>query len=79
MDLTIVALYTICDDLLISIGHPEHPQAKMSDAEVMTACTCRCEIFRRESANRMRCLENAWIHSKYVGTLAIQSSSASDP
>ena len=37
MDLTIVALYTICDDLLISIGHKAYPQAKMSDAEVMTA------------------------------------------
>ena len=37
MDLTIVAVYTISDDLLISIGHQEHPQAKMSDAEVMTA------------------------------------------
>ena len=36
MDLTIVALYTICDDLLISLGHQEHRQAKMSDAEVMT-------------------------------------------
>lgn len=36
MDLTIVGLYTICEDLLISIRHQEHPQAKMSDAEVMT-------------------------------------------
>ena len=30
MDLTVVALYTICDDLSISLGHQEHPQAKMS-------------------------------------------------
>ena len=37
MDLTIVALYTICDYLLISLGHPNDPRAKMSDAEVMTA------------------------------------------
>lgn len=37
MELNIVAIYTICDDLLISIGHHTHPQAKMSDAEVMTA------------------------------------------
>ena len=36
MDLTIVAVYTICDDFLISCGHQEHPLAKMSDAEVMT-------------------------------------------
>lgn len=37
MDLTIVALYTICDDLLISIGHKTHPQAEMSNAEAMAA------------------------------------------
>ena len=36
MDLTIVAVHTICDDLLISIGPKEHPQSKMSDAEVVT-------------------------------------------
>ena len=28
MDLTIVAVYMISDDLLISIEHKEHPQAK---------------------------------------------------
>ena len=37
MDLTIVAVYTICDDLLISIRHQEHPQVKMSDTDVTTA------------------------------------------
>ena len=36
MDLTIVAVYTMCDDLLISLGHQDHPLAKMSEAEVMT-------------------------------------------
>ena len=36
MDLTIVAVYTICDDFLIAQGHQEHCLAKMSDAEVMT-------------------------------------------
>ncbi len=36
MELAIVAVYTIIDDLLISLGHRTHPQAKMSDAEVMT-------------------------------------------
>lgn len=45
MDLTIVALYTICDDLLISIGHQEHPQAKMSDAEVMTTALVAARYF----------------------------------
>ena len=37
MELTIVAVYTICADHLISLGHHTDPQAKMSDAEVMTA------------------------------------------
>ena len=41
MDLTIVAVWTISDDLLISIGDKKHPQAKMSDAEVMTATEAR--------------------------------------
>ena len=45
MGLTIVALYTISDDLLISIGHQEHPQAKMSDAEVMTAALVAARYF----------------------------------
>jgi hypothetical protein len=45
MDLTIVAVYTICDDLLISIGHQEHPQAKMSDAEVMTTVLVAARYF----------------------------------
>ena len=33
MDLTIVAVYTICDDLLISLGHQDDRRAKMSTAE----------------------------------------------
>ena len=33
MDLTIVAVYTICDDLLISLGHREHPQTQITDAD----------------------------------------------
>ena len=45
MDLTIVAVYTICDDLLISIGHRNHPQAKMSDAEVMTTALVAARYF----------------------------------
>ena len=45
MDLTIVALYTICDDLLISIGHQEQPQAKRSDAKVMTAALVAARYF----------------------------------
>ncbi len=45
MDLTIVAVYTICDDLLISLGHQDHQQAKMSDAEVMTTALVAARYF----------------------------------
>ena len=45
MELTIVAVYTIFDDLLISHGHHSNPQAKMSDAEVMTAAIVAAAYF----------------------------------
>ena len=45
MDLTIVAVYTICDDLLISLGHQEHPQTQMTDAEVMTTALVAARYF----------------------------------
>ncbi len=45
MDLVIVVVYTICDDLLISIGHCTHPQAQMSDAEVMTTAIIAARYF----------------------------------
>ena len=45
MDLTIVAVYTICDDLLISLGHQNDPRAKMSDAEVMTTALIAARYF----------------------------------
>ena len=45
MDLTIVAVYTICDDLLISFGHQDDRRAKMSDAEVMTTAIIAARCF----------------------------------
>jgi len=45
MDLTIVAVYTICDDLLISLGHQDDPRAKKSDAEVMTTALIAARYF----------------------------------
>lgn len=45
MELTIVAVYTICDDLLISRGHYTDPQSKMSDAEVMTTAIVAAAYF----------------------------------
>jgi hypothetical protein len=45
MDLTIVAVYTICDDFLIAQGHQDHPLAQMSDAEVMTTALIAARYF----------------------------------
>ena len=45
MDLTIVAVYTICDDFLIAQGPQEHPPAKKSDAEVMTTVLIAARYF----------------------------------
>ena len=45
MDLTIVAVYTICDDLLISLGHQDDQRAKMSTAEVMTTAIIAARYF----------------------------------
>ena len=45
MDLTIVAVYTICDDLLISLGHQDDRRAKMSTAEVMTTAIIAARYF----------------------------------
>lgn len=36
MDDQIVAIYSLCDDLLQALHHRDDPQAQMSDAEVMT-------------------------------------------
>ncbi|MDE0314692.1 MAG: IS982 family transposase [Candidatus Poribacteria bacterium] len=45
MELTIVAVYTICNDLLISLGHQTHPNAQMTDAEVMTTAIIAAQFF----------------------------------
>ena len=44
-DLTTVAIYTICDDLLIPIGHRKHWQSEMSDAESMTTALVAARYF----------------------------------
>jgi hypothetical protein len=36
MDEKILAMYCLCTDVLKAIGHADHPQDKMSDAEVIT-------------------------------------------
>ena len=71
MDLTIVAVYTICDDLLISLGHSEHPQTQMSDAEVMTTALIAARYFAGNHQNACVALKtlgyipNMLGHSRY--------------
>ena len=36
MDDRILAVYCLCDDLLIAFRHQQDPQTQMSDAQVMT-------------------------------------------
>ena len=44
--MTIIAVYTICVNLLILLGHPEHPlETKMLDAEVMTTVVIAARYF----------------------------------
>ncbi|MDE0686757.1 MAG: hypothetical protein OXI61_01195 [Candidatus Poribacteria bacterium] len=72
MDLTIVAVYTICDDLLISLGHQKHPLTEMSDVEVMTTTLVAARYFRgnqqTETCVVLKTLEyipNMLGHSRY--------------
>ena len=45
MELAIISVYTIVDNLLISLDHHTHPQAKMSDVEVMTTAIIAALFF----------------------------------
>lgn len=46
MDDKIIAVYCLCDDLLIAMNHHEDPQCHMSDAQVMTTAIVAALYFR---------------------------------
>ena len=46
MDDQIVAIYTLCSDLLIGLHHYEDPQCQVSDAEVMTIALVAAIYFK---------------------------------
>ena len=73
MELTIVAVYTICDDLLMALGHHTDPQAQMTDAEVMTTAIIAALYIWRQSSNGLSYVKNKRIYPGYIGTLPIQS------
>ena len=70
MGLIIVAIYTLCNDLLIQHRHREDLQAKMSDAKVMT--TARYTILQRQSTNRILSTQRTRVYSQYAFRHTIQ-------
>lgn len=46
MDERIIAIYCLADDLLIAHNHQQHPQARMTDAEVITTAIVAAIDFR---------------------------------
>lgn len=59
MDTQIVAVYCLCDDLLKALYHPEDPQCRMSDAEVMTAAIVAALFFGGHHERACRFLQEA--------------------
>ena len=45
MEIEIITNYCLCDDLLISVGHKDDPQSRMSTAEVMTTALTAAAFF----------------------------------
>ena len=71
MDLTIVAVYTICDNLLISLGHQEHSLAKMSDAEVMTTALIATRYFKLRQHSHCSSKTSRWMLMSFFITMMI--------
>ena len=45
MELEIITIYCCCEDFLISVGHKDDPQSRMSTAEVMTTALTAAAFF----------------------------------
>lgn len=58
MDDRILTIYCLCDDLLKSVRHHDHPDCKMSSAEVMTIALVAALEFGGNYAQARR-----WLHS----------------
>ena len=57
MDEEILTIYCLCDDLLISVNHQDHPSCQMSSAEVMTVALTAVLSFGGNYA-----LARRWLH-----------------
>ena len=62
MDAEILTIYCLCDDLLTAVGHKDHPQSRMSSAEVMTVALVAVLHFGGNFAKARRWLtSDQWI------------------
>lgn len=57
MDNEILSIYCLCDDLLISVNHRDHPSCLMSSSEVMTVALTAVLYFGGNYA-----LARRWLH-----------------
>jgi hypothetical protein len=56
MDDEILTIYCLCDDLLMSVHHQDHPSCQMSSAEVMTVALVAVLYFGGNFAHARRLL-----------------------
>jgi hypothetical protein len=62
MDERIIAIYCLCDDLLIALHHRDDPQAQMNDAEIMATAIVAAVFYRGNFATARAYLkENDYI------------------
>ena len=58
MDDQILAIYTVCSDLLLGLHHYEDPQCQVNDAEVMTIAIVAAIYFKGNYASARLLLKN---------------------
>ncbi len=61
MEIEIITIYCCCKDFLISVGHKDDPQSRMSTAEVMTTALTAAALFSGDH-ERSRCLFSEYGH-----------------
>lgn len=61
MELEIITIYCCCEDFLVSVGHKDDPQSRMSTAEVMTTALTAAAFFSGDH-ERSRCFLGEYGH-----------------
>ncbi len=57
MDDEILTIYCLCDELMRAVGHQDHPQSRMNNAEIMTVAIVATSCFGGNYA-----LASRWLH-----------------